>query len=674
MSTLEPHETTHDSWQQVEDFLANLHELARAPIESDAFYRKLLAGCVATLAARGGAIWLPGLRSNWQLSQQINSEHFLNDNQAENLRLLQNSASWDRPQVLLPEGRESPADTVLLLGAVHDADTQTEASKRPRAIVELFLRSGCSPAVQHGWEEFLAAVCQVAAEFHTHEELRNLRSEHASHAEVLNLIRRIQAGDNLTGLAYNITNEGRRFLGVDRVSLVLRKSTKWHLQSASGTERFESRAEAVKQLENLARVTAQWSEPIDYFDSSKAVADLPTAVGDALQEHLDSSHARRLVAVPIQFRNKDRTDTTSHKSDECLAVLIAEDFGTNDDQLLRSRVVELADLCEPALQQAVRLDRFPVRTTLAWANSWQKLCETWGVSRLALAAVAIAFALAALVFVPADFEIEASGTLVPQVEQDIFATTNGTVREILVQHGDQVTKGDVLCVLDDPQLSLDQERVRGEIATVRKRLEAIAVARTDRKSREEPSTDRLPLSAEAKQLELRLASLEQQAAILQGRDQALTLRSPMDGMVLTLDVQHLLRTRPVERGQVLFTVADTNSGWQLKARVPQDQIGHVLTAEVETEAPLPVRFKLAGDLENVFQGHVTDISETAVFDTEKLAEELPDIQVDVAVDSEHLPAARPGMEAKVRMLCCRKPLGYVWLHGVWDNLYGWLAF
>ena len=623
---------------------------------------------------RGGAIWLPGVRGNWQLGEQLNIAQYLNHDEADHQRILQRAANWERPQVVLPESGQFPPDMVPLLGPVHDSSRQADPVQHRPVIVELCLRSGCSPAVQQGWVEFLAAVCQVAAEFHLHEELRTLRREHASHSEVLALIRRLQAGSNLKELTYNIANEGRRLLDVDRLSVVLRSGTKWQLQSASGTERFESRADAVKQLESLAQVTAQWSEPIDYMDSPEAGTNLPTAVGDVLQSHLDITHARRLVAVPIEFRKQNRPGSPAEKSAECRAVFIAEDFGTTSDHHLRSRLVELADLCEPVLEQAVRLDRFPVRASLAWANRWHTLWDTWGFTRLTLVAAAIALAVATMVFVKADFEIEAPATLVPVVEQDIFATASGTVRDIKVQHGDQVTQGDILAVLDDPQLSLDQERVRGEIATVRKRLEAIAVARTDRQTREEPETDRLPLSAEAKQLELRLASLEAQAAIIKRRDAALTLRSPIGGEVLTLDVQQLLRKRPVERGQVLFTVADTNSGWLLKARVPQDQIGHVLAAEDQSEKSLPVRFKLAGDADHVFQGHVSEISETAVLDTEKLAEEMPDIQVDIAVDNESLAAARPGMEAKVRIMCGRKPLGYVWLHDVWDNVYGWLTF
>ena len=112
-------------------------------------------------------------------------------------------------------------------------------------------------------------------------------------------------------------------------------------------------------------------------------------------------------------------------------------------------------------------------------------------------------------------------------------------------------------------------------------------------------------------------------------------------MVLTLDVQHLLRTRPVERGQVLFTVADTQSGWKLRTRVPQDRIGHVVAAQQQSP-PITARFKLTGDPKSVFAGHVTTIRETAVLDTQELASELPDIEVDVAVDAARASLGPPG--------------------------------
>ena len=667
MSTLEPQDTLSASWQQVEDFLSSLHEFARAPVETTDFYRQLIEGCVKTLAATGGVVWQPDWHGKWQVLDAINLAAVVasdDASRAAHQRLLQQATLVEQPHVLLP-GHNNPTEAAIAIGVVRGNDTT-----RPHALVELFLRTGCSPDVQYGWEQFLAAVIHAAEEFHLCHELRTLRGEQSAHADVLALLRRIHRGVTLQEVTYDLVNEGSRFLGVDRLSVLLRRGKDWQLLAASGAERLEPRADAVKELQSLAAVTAHWGEPLDYTEGSEAT-ELPAAVAEVLQQHIDHSHARQLVAVPLEFRQDN--DAVAQNLHGAVAVLIAENFSSGDS-LTRQRVVELAHLCEPALQQAAEWNRWPIRTVANWTKSCSRLWEKWGMSRLALAGAAVAAVLFALIFVPTQFEIEAPATLMPRIVQDVFATANGSVREIKVEHGERVQAGAVLAVLEDSELDLETERVRGELATVRKRLEAIAVARTDRQAREEPRSDRLPLSAEAKQLELRQESLLHQAKILDRRRAALTLRSPISGTVLTLDVQNLLRTRPVERGQVLFTVADTNSGWNLETRVPQDRIGHVITAEQQSKEPLAVRFRLAGDLKHTYSGHVVEITETAVLDTAKLSEELPEVRVEVSVDEESLPTARPQMAATVRVNCGWRSLGYVWLHDAWDNIYSWLAF
>jgi multidrug efflux pump subunit AcrA (membrane-fusion protein) len=660
MSAVEPPHMTEACWQQVEDLLANLHEVARAPIEPGDFYQKLLEGCVNTLAASGGNVWQLDERGKWQSLVSINASSIVSADdltKADHLRLLERNGE---PQILL--NRDS-TNSATLVGSV-----SATTSPRPAAIIELSVRSASSPDVQQGWRDFLTAVIHAAEEFHLRTELRTLQTDRAGHDEVLSLLRRLHRGKSLTEVAYDLVNEGSRFLGADRVSILLVDGKSWKLLATNGVERLEDRAEAVKQLVALAEVTAHWDEPLEYTEDDDK-SELPPLVASALAQHIDHSHARHLVAVPITFNRSDEWTATSRPA----AVLIAESFQAGES-FARERVIELAQLCEPALQHAIDLDRWPLRTALDWTNRVEQTWQRWGIRRRALVAITFAAILSLLIFVRTDFEIEAPATLMPQTVQDIFATTSGTVRDIKVEHGQHVDEGAVLAVLEDAQLDLETERVLGELATVRKRLEAIAVTRADTRTREEVSPDRLPLSAEAVQLELRQKSLVEQLSILNQRRKELTLRSPFEGVVLTLDVQHALRGRPVERGQVLFTVADLESGWQLDALVPQDRVGHIIAAEQQSEEPLSVRFRLAGDNEHTYHGTVREVTQTAILDPKHIADQLPEVSVEINVDELSLPAARPDMQARVRIDCGRRSLGYVWLHDAWDNIYSWLAF
>ena len=400
--------------------------------------------------------------------------------------------------------------------------------------------------------------------------------------------------------------------------------------------------------------------------------DLPPTLAETIQRHVDESQARRLVVVPIQT-SEERTDDAPVIR-RPLAALVAEQFTSDEGEFSQQRVLELAAICEPSLRQVSQLDRFPMRASLRWADRWEWLRDRWGLSRFAATVATLLLIAATLVLVKVDYEVEAPATLRPRIERDIFATTDGKVADVRIAHGDQVAAGDVLAVLHDPQLLLDRQRVDGEIATSRKRLEAIAVARTDRQVREESNNEKLPLSAEAEQLEKRLTSLEAQREILDRRREALTLKSPIDGTVLTLDVQNLLRTRPVERGQILFTVAETSAGWRLSAEVPQDRIGQIVAAQQAGDERLPVRFKLAGENDQIYSGQIDSISTAAVLDTDGLDQDSPTFEVQVAIDQGQQLLARPGMSAQARIHCGRRSLGYVWLHDIWETVYSWLVF
>jgi multidrug efflux pump subunit AcrA (membrane-fusion protein) len=279
-----------------------------------------------------------------------------------------------------------------------------------------------------------------------------------------------------------------------------------------------------------------------------------------------------------------------------------------------------------------------------------------------------------LVYVPADFDVEAPATLAAAVQRDIFASATGAVAEVRVSQGQLVHKGDVLVVLSDPELALKLQQTRGEIDAARKRLAALEVTRTDRSLRENKSDDRLPLSAEQRQLEERLASLEVQRHLLEARREALTLRSPLDGQVLTQDVQGLLESRPVERGQALLTIADTSSGWILKADVPQRQIGHVLAAQQDQQSKLAASLRLAGDVTQSYPGHVTAVSAAAPLEAERLEDAAAPVEVRIALDGKPPSAARPGMTASVRIHCGTRSLAYVWLHDVGATIYRWVTF
>jgi hypothetical protein len=175
--------------------------------------------------------------------------------------------------------------------------------------------------------------------------------------------------------------------------------------------------------------------------------------------------------------------------------------------------------------------------------------------------------------------------------------------------------------------------------------------------------------------------LRRELELLQHQREQLVVTSPIAGRVLTWDLTGRLTARPVERGEVLVTVADLTADWRLELDVPDDRIGHVLASQKEFGPALPVRFRLssADQRSDAADGRVAEVCRTADVDPTATSAPSPTIRVNVALDKDGLADAardelRPGVSARAQIACGRRAVGYVWLHDIWDAVVGWLRF
>ena len=77
-------------------------------------------------------------------------------------------------------------------------------------------------------------------------------------------------------------------------------------------------------------------------------------------------------------------------------------------------------------------------------------------------------------------------------------------------------------------------------------------------------------------------------ALNRAKQMDLNVKSPIDGQVITWDLNNRLMHRPVQRGQELLRVADPSGPWQLELQMPENHMGFV----VETQQK---RFRQARD-------------------------------------------------------------------------------
>jgi multidrug efflux pump subunit AcrA (membrane-fusion protein) len=213
--------------------------------------------------------------------------------------------------------------------------------------------------------------------------------------------------------------------------------------------------------------------------------------------------------------------------------------------------------------------------------------------------------------------------------------------------------------------------VAGELATADSELDTLRVTMGAASSRTEEDRNRKKaLSVRYKEVEARIESLRKQLDKLHEQESLLKVNSPIDGEVLTWNVEEKLRTRPVLRGQKLMEIAKTKGDWVLEMRVPEHDIGHVFHSQENIKEELDVRFILKTDPGREYEGTVEEIARAVDTDPTDGATVL----VTVRFDASQIPNLRPGTQVIGKIRCGQRPLGYVWLHDLWDSIRQRVAF
>ena len=140
----------------------------------------------------------------------------------------------------------------------------------------------------------------------------------------------------------------------------------------------------------------------------------------------------------------------------------------------------------------------------------------------------------------------------------------------------------------------------------------------------------------------------------------LEIRSPIDGLVATFQLDQLLKNRPVQRGEKLLEVMDDTGPWRLELEVPESRMGHVLRQQRALgREDLPVEFLLATNHESTYHGTLeASATRSVVAEGEgTVVESFADIDsAEMPLLKDHL---RIGAEVRAKISCGQKSLGYV---------------
>ncbi len=286
---------------------------------------------------------------------------------------------------------------------------------------------------------------------------------------------------DLSETCYRITNESRRMLDCDRVTLLVRRGTHYRVKSVSGVAVVDRRSNHVRAIEVLARAAAVLDRTLE-IPSEDA---LPPQVQEPLDHYLDESDVASAILIPLgpdlaSAANDDSARRAPNQS-RPLGILVLESFSGvspadsgHGDSATSANIEALANEAGIALGNAIE------HSSIFGLTVWKTLGRLLHSNRLPMF-VAVVGLVAALIVASCwwsvDHYVVARGAAEPAGRRDLFAAIDGSVAQLHVQDGQPVTKGELLIQLENPELENQVESIAGQIQTAVGRLASIQALR-----------------------------------------------------------------------------------------------------------------------------------------------------------------------------------------------------
>lgn len=607
-------ENVESTKRHIRGLVNEISDLSKSETPAAEYYPAVLQRIISALAAAGGAIWLVDDEGSMRLAHQIQLDPALlqanNEQAQQHGRLLTRLFSQGRAELVPPlsgsgeAGGESNPTRFLLVTA------PLVANKQPVGLLEVLQRPDAPADAQRGYLRFLEHMTKLMGEWLQGHTLQQVSTRQELWQQSDQFARLVHENLDLKDTAYTIANEGRRLIECDRVSVAMLKGGNARVVAISGQDSIENRSNIVQSLNNLATRVVRSGEPL-WYDGS--MVDLPPQLEEAIEDYVDLSHGRTVTVLPIRqperktegdmLASRNETSETRTRRD-IIGALIVEQIET---QLSRSVLEGRVDLVYEHACRALsnsqshsQIFLMPVWKFLdrmTWMFRGSALPKTLAILGL------IGAGLLAMVIVPIDFDLEGNGKLKPSIEKNVFAHVDGEVQAVNVKHSQKVNEGDILVELKNRELDGQITNIEGELLTARKKNENASYNLNQKGL--QPS-DKERYKSEEAETKTTIANRTNDLNILLEKKEKLQRTSPISGIVTTWDVERVLNARPVVTGQVLMTIADLTSDWEVEVLMPEKRMRYLDLAMEEAKKSgkgyLDVEFILMSEASVYYKG------------------------------------------------------------------------
>ena len=180
-------------------------------------------------------------------------------------------------------------------------------------------------------------------------------------------------------------------------------------------------------------------------------------------------------------------------------------------------------------------------------------------------------------------------------------------------------------------------------------------AQADEAEKNGKKDEKLKANGKAMETQVEIESGLLQQQMLRDRQERLTVRAPIAGIVTTFQVQQLLENRPVKRGDLLLQVMDEKGDWQLELEIAEHRVGRILKAQKELGQHLPIEYRLLTSPESSYKATLKTLATRTV----TAEEDGSVLEARATLDTEQLPSRAIGADVRARIGCGKSNLGDV---------------
>lgn len=683
MSTGQQQANTEKLKDEVRQAVRGLAEFSRTADNYGQFCERVLDDVVRITGAHGALLWEmkqsnspPALSGFSGQAPDDQARAILSPKNENHTRMLMEVIGKKQPVGLTSDAFTGPVDPEAPVTSLPFLMLFAPVVNRKQecyGTLELVQRGNIGKSAQEGYLRFLSQIAQLFQRWHEHRDLNQLSASADKWSHKVDFINEVHQSIDTKETAYAIANEARRLLKADRVSVGKWNGRRCKVIAISSQDRFDNRANVVRKLSKVA--TSSVAADTKFWITGDTDGIAPE-VARKINDYLDESNCRTFAVIPLVKRPDDAPNLEQKKRRRekpvKLGALIVEYFDADvtEDQI--------ADDCGLIVNQSqLALNNAKRHNEIFMAPVWKKLgwLQTFlfrdHFAKTMTGLTALAALVLLMIFLPVELKMNVDGVMHPQIRQNIYAQTQGTVDEIFIEEDSVVEEGAPLMKLRNVDLEVQINQTDNQLLTLKSQMDGLRYQLSaGPRNNNEPDRG-MDTDAQLETLKEQMASQKRMKLLLGKKKEMLEVNAPLGGSVITRDPQRL-RDYPVSPSQRLLTISKLDGPWELEIKIPQHKIGYIDDAIRRAEAKtkddgkphlLEVTYIVTANPNVTLKGELVRISDRTFPDDQGVPHYRGVVR---ALDIENLEKLRPGAGLTASVFCGKRSLGFRCFYQVWD--------